>query len=128
VDLFGKLKEMKMLLIDDDEWVRDSLSLFFEGEGCHLVAVETAEEGIEELRKQNYDIILVDYRLPGMDGLEFLKRIKESHPDALTILITAYGSKDVFLRARSMGVTGFVDKPFTIRTIEDSLSQLISKR
>ena len=117
-----------MLLIDDDEWIRDSLSLFFEGEGCHLVAVETAEEGIEELRKQGYDIILVDYRLPGMDGLEFLKRIKESQPDALTILITAYGSKDVFLRARNIGVTDFVDKPFTISTIEDTLSRLISKR
>lgn len=128
MDLFGKLKEMKMLLIDDDEWIRDSLSLFFEGEGCHLVAVETAEEGIEELRKQGYDIILVDYRLPGMDGLEFLKRIKESQPDALTILITAYGSKDVFLRARNIGVTDFVDKPFTISTIEDTLSRLISKR
>ena len=128
VDLFGKLKEMKMLLIDDDEWIRDSLSLFFEGEGCHLVAVETAEEGMEELKRQGYDIILVDYRLPGMDGLEFLEQIKDSHPDALTILITAYGSKDVFLKARKIGVQSFIDKPFTIRTIEDSLSRLIKKR
>jgi DNA-binding NtrC family response regulator len=125
VDLFGKLKEMKMLLIDDDEWIRDSLSLFFDGEGCHLVAVETAEEGMEELKRQNYDIIIVDYRLPGMDGLEFLERIKDSHPDALTLLITAYGSRDVFLKASKIGVQGFIDKPFTIRTIEDSLSRLI---
>jgi DNA-binding NtrC family response regulator len=125
VDLFGKLKEKKMLLIDDDEWIRDSLSLFFEGEGCHLVAVETAEEGMEELRKQNYDIIIVDYRLPGMDGLEFLERIKDSHPDALTLLITAYGSRDVLLKASKMGIQGFIDKPFTIRTIENSLSRLI---
>ncbi|MGD9031644.1 MAG: response regulator [Desulfobacteraceae bacterium] len=125
VDLFGKLKEMKMLLIDDDEWIRDSLSLFFEGEGCHLVAVETAEEGMEELQGKDYDIIIVDYRLPGMDGLEFLERIKESHPNALTLLITAYGSRDVFLKASKVGVQGFIDKPFTIRTIEDSLSQLI---
>ena len=43
MDLFGKLKEMTILLIDDDEWIRDSLTLFFEGEGCHLVALETAE-------------------------------------------------------------------------------------
>ena len=125
MDLFGKLKEMKMLLIDDDEWIRDSLSLFFEGEGCHLVAVETAEEGMEELKRQDYDIIIVDYRLPGMDGLEFLERIKESHPNALTLLITAYGSKDVLLKASKIGIQGFIDKPFTIRTIEDSLSRLI---
>jgi len=125
VDLFGKLKEMKMLLIDDDEWIRDSLSLFFESEGCHLVAVETAEEGMEELKRRGYDIIIVDYRLPGMDGLDFLERIKASHPEALTILITAYGSKDVHLKASRIGVQGFIDKPFTIRTIEDSLSRLI---
>lgn len=125
MDLFGKLREMKMLLIDNDEWIRDSLSLFFEGEGCHLVAVETAEEGMEELKRQGYEIILVDYRLPGMDGLEFLERIKDSHPDALTLLITAYGSKDVFLKARKIGVQGFIDKPFTIKTIEESLSRLM---
>ena len=126
MDLFDKLKEMKMLLIDDDEWIRDSLSLFFEGEGCHLAVVETAEEGMEELKNQNYDIIIVDYRLPGMDGLEFLERIKDSHPDALRLLITAYGSKDVFLKARKIGVQGFIDKPFTIKTIEESLCRLIA--
>lgn len=125
VDLFGKLKEMKVLLIDDDEWIRDSLSLFFESEGCHLVAVETAEEGMEELKRRGYDVIIVDYRLPGMNGLEFLERIKASHPEALKILITAYGSKDVYLKASRIGVQGFIDKPFTIRTIEDSLSCLI---
>ncbi len=128
MDLFSKLKEMKILLIDDDEWIRDSLSLFFQSEGCHLLALETAEEGLEKLKKQAYDIIITDYKLPGMDGLEFLKRIKDSHPDALTILVTAYGSKDVFLKARKMRVQDFIDKPFTIETIEDSLSRLIRNR
>ena len=128
MDLFSKLKEMKILLIDDDEWIRDSLSLFFENEGCNLLAVETAEEGMEELKKQAYDIIIVDYRLSGMNGLEFLERIKDSHPDALTILITAYGSKDVFLKARNIGVQGFIDKPFTSEAIENSLSRLTQYR
>ena len=123
--LFGKLKKMRTLLIDDDEWIRDSMSLFFESEGCNLRALETAEEGLEELKKQPYDIIIVDYRLPGMDGLEFLKRISEPHPDALKILITAYGSKDVFLKAEKTGVNDFIDKPFTIETIEDVLFHLI---
>ena len=125
MDLFGKLKEMKVLLIDDDEWIRDSLTLYFCSEGCDLLALETAEEGMEELKRRDYDIIIVDYRLPGMDGLEFLERIKDSHPDALRLLITAYGSRDVFLKAREIGVQGFIDKPFTSKTIENSLSQLI---
>ena len=45
MNLFSKLKNMKILLIDDDEWIRDSMQLFFEGEGCHLLAIGTAEEG-----------------------------------------------------------------------------------
>jgi len=117
-----------MLLIDDDEWIRDSLSLFFEDEGCHLEAVEAAEEGLEELKRQDYDIIIVDYQLPGMDGLEFLERTKDSRPEALTILVTAYGSKDVVLKARKIGVQGFIDKPFTLKVIKDTLSDLLKKR
>lgn len=128
MDLFSKLKEMRILLIDDDEWIRDSMCLFFEGEGCNLLALETAEEGVEALKGQAYDIIIVDYILPGMDGLEFLKRIQESHPRAVKILITAYRDKDVFSKAMRMGVEDFIEKPFTIKTIEDSLSRLIERR
>lgn len=125
MELFTKLKKMRTLLIDDDEWIRDSMSLFFEGEGCHLRAVETAEEGIERLERQDYDVIIVDYRLPGMDGLEFLERIRDSHPNALTLLITAYGNRPVFSKASSLGVKGFLEKPFTIETLEYTLSRLI---
>ena len=127
MDLFGKLKKKRILLIEDDEWIRDSLSLFFEDEGCHLITAESAEEGMEALKKQDYDIIIVDYRLPGMDGLGFLEKVKDSHPNASTLLITAYGSRDVFLKAQSMGVQGFIDKPFTVKTIEESLYRLIEK-
>ena len=125
MDPFDKLKEMKILLIDDDEWIRDSLSIYFESRGCNLKALETAEEGIEALKKQDYDIIVTDYRLPGMDGLEFLKRIQDSHPQAMKILITAYRSEDVVSKAIRIGIHDFIDKPFTTKTIEDSLSRLL---
>ncbi len=125
MNLFTKLKKMKILLIDDDEWIRDSLNLFFESEGCHITVLETAEEGMEELKEQTYDIIITDYRLPGMDGLEFLKRIKESSPETMKILITAYGSKEVVSEAYRIGVQDFIEKPFTTNTIEESLSRLI---
>jgi DNA-binding NtrC family response regulator len=128
MDLFGKLKGMKIVLIDDDEWIRDSLSLFFEGEGCRLLALETAEEAIKELKGQEYDIMIVDYRLPGMDGLEFLKRIQETHPHAIKILITAYKDAKVVSEAIRMGIHDFIEKPFTTRTMEEVLSQLVERR
>jgi DNA-binding NtrC family response regulator len=128
MDLSSKLKGMKILLIDDDEWIRDSMSLFFEFEGCTFLALETAEEALEELKRQDYHIIIIDYRLPGMDGLEFLRRIQETHSHAIKILITAFGKEDVFSEAIELGVQDFVDKPFTTETIEESLSRLLEER
>ena len=127
MDLFNKLKSMKILLIDDDEWIRDSLCVFFESEGCHLTALETAEEGMEELKKHDYDILATDYRLPGMDGLEFLRYIQDTQPHIMTILITAYKSEDVISEAMKLGVQDFIEKPFTTKTIEDSFTRLLKK-
>ena len=128
MDLFSKLRTMDILLIDDDEWIRDSLSIFFEGEGCHLTALETAEEGMAALKGQNYDIVITDYRLPGMDGLEFLKRIQDMQPHAMKVLITAYGSGEVVSEANKIGIHDFIEKPFTTKTIEASLSRLVKAR
>ncbi|MCK5192239.1 MAG: response regulator [Desulfobulbaceae bacterium] len=128
MDLFSKLKEMKILLIDDDKWIRDSLSIFFEYEGCHLLALETAEEAMEVLKMHDYDIIIVDYKLPGMDGLALLKRIQDSHLDAMKILITAYRSEVVISEAINMGVKEIIEKPFTSKIIEATLSRLIEAR
>ena len=77
------------------------------------------------MKNENYDIIIADYRLPDMDGLEFLKRIQGSS-NAYKILITAYGSKELLSKAKKIGIHDFIEKPFTSKTIEASLSQLIN--
>ena len=125
MNLFTKLKEMKILLIDDDEWIRDSLSLFFEAEGCNVLTFETAEEGMEAVKQQAYDIVISDYKLPGMDGLEFLRRVKEKQPNAFEILITAYANCEIVKEAKMMGVKDIIPKPFTSEDVETSLSRII---
>ncbi|MGD2272619.1 MAG: response regulator [Desulfobacterales bacterium] len=119
---------MKILLIEDDEWVRDSLRLFFESENCLIVALETAEEGLQALANQDFDIILIDYRLPGLDGLEFLRLIQKTHSAAMKILITAYGSEELVAEARKLGINDYIPKPFTSEAIEASLNRLIQSR
>ncbi|MBA4416430.1 MAG: response regulator [Syntrophus sp. (in: bacteria)] len=128
MNLFRRLSTMKILLIDDDKWIRDSLSLYFEGEGCYLETCETAEEGLERLMLEKADIIIADYRLPGMDGLEFLRRVHELYPKAINILVTAYRGDDVASRAISIGIDDFIEKPLNVRTIEVCLSRLIEKQ
>jgi DNA-binding NtrC family response regulator len=128
MDLFSKIREMKILLIDDDEWIRDSLSIFFEAEGCHVLALETAEEGLSAIKDQTFDLIIVDYKLPGLDGLEFLKRIRNSQPEAIKILITAYRNQNVVSAAKKLKIQGFIEKPFTSDTIMASLAYTIKMR
>lgn len=127
MELFERLKKMKILLIDDDEWIRDSLELFFTGEGCNLLALTTAEEGMEVLKCQTYDIIICDYKLPGMDGLRFFKGIEKSHPDVFKVLITAYGSEDVAYEATRSGIHDFIQKPLTTGAIEKSLTMFLEQ-
>ena len=127
MDIFGRIKNMKILLVDDDEWIRDSLRLFFEAEGCNLLTFETAEEGMEAVKRQAYDIVISDYKLPGMDGLEFLRRVKEKQPNAFEILITAYANCEIVKEADEIGVKDIIPKPFTSEDVETSLSRIIGK-
>jgi len=123
--LFEQLKSKRIMLIDDDDFIRDSMGLFFEGEGCKLDVFETAEEALMELGHHSFDIILADYKLPGIDGLEFFRRINESSPNTIKILITAYGNTEILSEVKMMGIHDFIAKPFSTITIEKSLSNLI---
>ena len=125
MDLFSKLRNMKILIIDDDEWIRDSLRVFFEAEGCHVVVLETAEEGLAELKYQAYDLIIVDYKLPGLDGIEFLKRTHDEHSDVMKVLITAYRTDSVISEARKLKIQGFIEKPFTSESLMATLAHLV---
>lgn len=126
MNLFNRLRKLNLLLIDDDEWVRDSLRLFFESEGCKITALETAEEGLDLIKHHYFDIIIIDFRLPGMDGIEFIKRLSTKQSNSLKMLITAYGNRDVLSRAQKAGIQEFIAKPFTSEDIEASLRRLIS--
>jgi DNA-binding NtrC family response regulator len=128
MDVFSEIREMNILLVDDDEWIRDSLRIFFEAEGCHVLTLETAEEGLTAIRDQMFDLFIVDYKLPGLDGLEFLKRIQDSQPNAIKILITAYRDENVASEAKKLNLQGFIEKPFTSDTIMASLAYTIKKR
>jgi CheY-like chemotaxis protein len=128
MNLFAKLRKLKILLIDDDEWIRDAMRIFFEYEGCAIDAYETAEEALEVMRKQAFDIIIADYKLPGMDGLAFFNRIQTAGDTTIKILITAYHSQSVADMAEAGGIHALIEKPFQPETIEATLSGLLEEK
>ena len=100
----------KILLIDDDKWIRLFFKSFSNEEDCCLITLETAEQGLKKLEEQEFDIIAVDQDLLGMSGLEFLVRIQESHPHAIRILIIEPQDRDLVSFAKNSGIQGFMEK------------------
>jgi DNA-binding NtrC family response regulator len=125
---FNQLKQVKTLLVDDDELIRDSLSMAFKNKGCFMRVAGTAEEGLQAINEEQFDIIISDFRLPGMNGLEFLKLATINHPDTVNILITAYRDEYLFTEAVRIGVTEFIDKPFSVRALAELLALSIKRQ
>lgn len=126
--LFAELRNKNILLVDDDEWVRDSLSIFFETRGCRFKAVETAQAGMDEIGRQFYDIMMIDYQLPGIGGLEFLRQIRNRYPGIPAILISVYGNHEVYNRANSLGIRNIIEKPLNTGTIKATLAQIVREQ
>ena len=125
---FDALKQVKTLLVDDDELIRDSLSMAFQNKGCFMRAAESAEEGLQAIKEEQFDIIISDFRLPGMNGLDFLKMATATHPAAVNILITAYRDEYMFSEAVKIGVTEFIDKPFSVKALVALLALSLRRR
>jgi DNA-binding NtrC family response regulator len=118
---------MKTLLVDDNELIRDALSLAFMNKGCFLQAFETAEEGLRTLEKESFNIIISDLKLPGIDGLEFLRQANVYQPNTVKVLITACGVDGLASQASAIGVNGYIEKPFIIKKLIKSLAFLVEK-
>ena len=112
----------RILIVDDEELIRWSLAERMRAEGYDVVEAGTGEEALEEAR-DGVDLVLLDYKLPDMDGVTVLRRIKELDPDALVILLTAYASVETAVEAMKEGAFHFANKPFDI----DDVAFLVSR-
>jgi len=114
-------KNISLLIVDDEESVRDSLFNWFIEDGYRVECAESAKKALSILEKEDFDIILADIKMPGMDGLEMLRRIKSLKSDAVVIVMTAFATVDTAVQALKDGAFDYVTKPFD----PDDLSHLI---
>jgi len=115
----------KVLVVHDDPVVGKSFNRVLSDKGYHVVTAENAHEALEQLRKDEYDVVYTDIKMPGMDGLDLAERVKARRPWTPVIIVTGYGSTANQERARAVGVSAFLHKPLSPEVIEDSAAKVL---
>jgi DNA-binding NtrC family response regulator len=113
----------KILVIDDEPILRDSLEVALKTSDYEVLTARTGEEGLEQFRKENPDLILLDHWLPGINGDEVLRRIKEEEPEIPIIIMTAQGSIEMAVSLMKMGAFDFLVKPFELDQVENLIKK-----
>jgi two-component system response regulator HydG len=111
----GEKNVSRILLIEDNETMREGMSLILKKMGHQVVEASNGVTGLEKIAEQSFDLVITDYKMDGIDGLEVLKRIKQQNknPNIEVILITAYGSIELAVEAIQQGAFDFITKPFS---------------
>src|SRR3990167_2851838 len=117
-----------ILVVDDEGGIRSSLQAILREEGWQADAVATGEECVKAAAKKSYDLILLDVWLPGMDGLEALRRLKERDPAPIVLMISGHATIETAVKATKLGAFDFIEKPLsmekTVLAVRHALDQL----
>jgi two-component system response regulator AtoC len=125
---YGMMRRGKgsVLVVDDEAIMRESLCAWLQEDGFEVEALETGREAMEAVRRQVYDAILLDLKLPDMDGLEILKACKKTQPNTPVTIITAYASIDTAIQAMKEGAYDYITKPFNPEEVSLTLRHIIN--
>ena len=116
-----------ILVVDDDDVIRDTL--------CELLAMDhnceqakTAEEALQRLEAQSFDVVLTDITMPGLSGSELLTRVLERYPDTLVIMVSGITDQEQAQRLISRGAFDYLLKPFRLEVVEESVKRAVEQR
>jgi len=118
----------RILVVDDELIVRESLQGWLEEEGHEIQTAETAEEALSLIGRQEYDIAFLDIKMPGIDGIELLNRMKDKYADIEVVMMTAYASVDSAVEAMKLGAYDYLTKPFEPDYVSMLVHKIITKR
>jgi two-component system response regulator PilR (NtrC family) len=118
----------KILIVDDELSMRELLSIMLRKEGYEVVTAENGELAIKALQSDIFDLVITDLKMPHMDGMTLLKLVKESSPDTIVIIITAFGTTEGAEKARNLGAYDYIGKPFNNDEIKLVIHNALEKR
>lgn len=121
------MKGNPVLIVDDEKNIRLTLSYVIESMGLEVDTAINGEEALLKLSQKEFGLILLDLKMPGMDGMEVLKKVTEIRPDICVIIITAHGTIESAIDAMKLGAVDFIQKPFAPNEIREIVSKVIDR-
>ncbi len=108
----------KILLVEDEAVLREALREWLVDDGYDVEVAESGEEALERMKKEEFGFMVLDLRLPGIDGLRVFEEAKDIKPQTRGVIITAYPSKETLRRAKEIGLLDYLPKPFKVEDLE----------
>lgn len=125
------VRKQRVLVVDDEADIRESLKELFDGalNGVEVVTADSGAAGLEVLRREAVDLIVTDYKMPGMNGLEFLAEARKVAPGSPRVLVTAFPDLDLAIRAiNEESIENFFTKPLEPETVIDIVKSILYDR
>ncbi len=120
--------QTNILVIDDEETIRDSCQQAMSREGNKVEVAEDGIKGLAMLEKESFDLVIVDLKMPGLNGMDVLKRIKEEEPEIVVVVITGYATVETAVEAMKAGAYDYIPKPFTPESLRLIVNRALEKR
>jgi len=117
----------RVLLLDDEKDFVEAMAERMRARGMEVTAITSPSEALKRAREESYDVIVMDFMMPEIDGLEALKELKRINPDLQIILLTGYATMEKKIEAKNLGATDLVEKPADIDTLTDKIRKTHEK-
>jgi two-component system, NtrC family, response regulator PilR len=118
----------KILVVDDEQSLREVLSIMLKRAGYAVTCASDGEEAVEQLTKEIFDLVITDLRMPKVDGMEVLKAVKSASPETVVLVITAFATADSAVEAMKQGAYDYLTKPFQVDEVQLIIRNALEKR
>jgi len=122
------MTQARVLVVDDERAMRELLAIILKGEGHTVTVAERGDQALDLVRREPFDLVITDLRMPKVDGLEILKVVKDSTPDTVVIMISAFSSTEAAVEALKLGAYDYITKPFKVDEVKVIIKNALEQK